>query len=189
LIFEIFFKNLCAGVLPACMSVHHIHAWWLQRPEEKSIDSSGTGVADSWEASCGSWDLNSDHLLQEQEMLLPLNCLSNPEWLIKCRTPGQAWWCLLLITALQRKCLVCYLPRIWCCSIGNLMWGDCELAQELRALVALAEDPSSGPSTHMVAHNHPNSSSKGFNDFFWPLWAVHTHVDMHTCRETFIYKK
>jgi len=32
--------------------------------------------------------------------------------------------------------------------------GAREMAQRLRALVALAEDLDSVPSTHMVAHNH-----------------------------------
>jgi hypothetical protein len=32
--------------------------------------------------------------------------------------------------------------------------GTGEMAQRLRALVALAEDLESVPSTHMVAHNH-----------------------------------
>jgi hypothetical protein len=30
-----------------------------------------------------------------------------------------------------------------------------EMGQQLRALAALAEDPHSVPSTHMVAHTHP----------------------------------
>jgi hypothetical protein len=44
-------------------------------------------------------------------------------------------------------------------------WGAGEMAQRLRALVALAEVPSSVPSTHMVAYNL-NSSSRGFDAFF-----------------------
>ena len=33
------------------------------------------------------------------------------------------------------------------------MWGAEEMAQQLRALTALPEDPGSIPSTHMAAHN------------------------------------
>jgi hypothetical protein len=34
-------------------------------------------------------------------------------------------------------------------------WGrDGEMAQRLRALTALPEDPDSSPNTHMVAQNH-----------------------------------
>ena len=33
------------GVLPTCMSVHHVHSWCPQRPED-SVKSSGTGATD-----------------------------------------------------------------------------------------------------------------------------------------------
>ena len=45
------------GVLPACMSVHHKHAWCLQRPEEPAR-TPGTGVSDGCELAWGCWELN-----------------------------------------------------------------------------------------------------------------------------------
>ena len=39
-------------------------------------------------------------------------------------------------------------------SVKNFMFGVGEMAQRLRALIALPEDLSSIPSNHMVAHNH-----------------------------------
>ena len=42
-----------------------------------------------------------------------------------------------------------------------------EMAQHLRALAALAEDPGSVPSTYMVAHvGICNSNSRGFEALF-----------------------
>ena len=41
-----------------------------------------------------------------------------------------------------------------------------EMAGLFRVLVALAEDPGSVPSTHMVAHNDPNSSSMESDTLF-----------------------
>lgn len=38
--------------------------------------------------------------------------------------------------------------------------GAGEMAQQPRALVILAEDPGSVPSTRMVAQSHPDSSSR-----------------------------
>lgn len=55
------------------------------------------------------------------------------------------------------------------------------MAPRLGILVALPEDPRSIPSTHMVAYNHGNSSSRGAKAFFWPFQAlgmpvVHRHT-------------
>jgi hypothetical protein len=47
---------MCLSVLPACASVHHFHAWCLQRPEE-GVESSGIGVTDACESSDGFWEL------------------------------------------------------------------------------------------------------------------------------------
>jgi hypothetical protein len=38
-------------------------------------------------------------------------------------------------------------------GIRNKNWGDREMAQQLRALVAPLEDPGSVPSSHMAAHH------------------------------------
>lgn len=27
---------MCVGVLPVCMSIYHVHPWYLQRPEDGS---------------------------------------------------------------------------------------------------------------------------------------------------------
>lgn len=57
-----------------------------------------------------------------------------------------------------------------------------DMAPWLRALVALVEDLSLVLSTHLVAHNVCNSSSRGSDIFFGPLWALgpHTVYDTHT---------
>jgi hypothetical protein len=47
------------------------------------------------------------------------------------------------------------------------------MAQGLKVLAALAEDPGSNPSTHIVDPNC-NSSFRGSETLFWPLWAWHT---------------
>lgn len=51
-------------MLPARVSVHHICAWYPQRPG-KDIRSPGTGRTDSCEPACGYWELNQG-LLEEQ---------------------------------------------------------------------------------------------------------------------------
>lgn len=40
------------------------------------------------------------------------------------------------------------------------------MAQQLRAHVALAEDPDSTTSTQMMAENHPNFSPEGWDALF-----------------------
>lgn len=50
------------------------------------------------------------------------------------------------------------------------------MAQQLRALSALLEDPVLIPSTHMATHNHLyNSSPTGSVALFCLLWATRTH--------------
>ena len=39
------------GVSPACMSVHHVYAWYL-RTSEEGIGSPGTGVTYEWATMC-----------------------------------------------------------------------------------------------------------------------------------------
>ena len=53
------------------------------------------------------------------------------------------------------------------------IFGSEEMAQGLKVLAALAEDPGSNPSTHIVDPNC-NSSFRGSETLFWPLWAWHT---------------
>lgn len=55
---------MCASVLHACMSVHHICAWCCQRPEE-GVRSRGTGVTNSCELTRGHWQLNLDPLEEQ----------------------------------------------------------------------------------------------------------------------------
>lgn len=52
----------------ACMSVHHIHAWCLRKPEE-GVRFSQAGVAEGYVMRSGYWDLNL-HPLEEQPWLL-----------------------------------------------------------------------------------------------------------------------
>lgn len=51
----ILFFVLCMCILLAYMSVHHLHAWRLQRPE-KGIRSPDTGAAARGELPCACWD-------------------------------------------------------------------------------------------------------------------------------------
>ena len=54
----------------------------------------------------------------------------------------------------------------------------------LQALAALSEDQGSSSSTHIVDHNHLNSSSRGFDALLWPLQAAGKRVvHRHTCRQ------
>lgn len=50
----------------------------------------------------------------------------------------------------------------------------------LRTSVVLAEDPGWVPNTHTAAHN---SSFRGSNALFWPLWAHRHTCGTHTCRQ------
>lgn len=45
------FFSMCTGVLSACMSMHHMHAWCPRRPE-KGV----TRVTDGHEWLCGCWE-------------------------------------------------------------------------------------------------------------------------------------
>ena len=54
------------GILPACVYVHYIHAWWLQRP---GIRFPGTGFKDSWEPPCGCWESSLGPLVEETVLL------------------------------------------------------------------------------------------------------------------------
>ena len=48
---------MCMNVLLACLSVYHMHAWSLQKPEE-GIRTPGTGVTDGCETPCGCWEFH-----------------------------------------------------------------------------------------------------------------------------------
>ena len=48
-LFNTYFKYV--SVLPACISVQHVHAWCLQRPEE-GVGSPRSGVNDSCKLLC-----------------------------------------------------------------------------------------------------------------------------------------
>jgi hypothetical protein len=44
------------SVLPACIHVHHVQTWCLQRSD---VRSPGSGFIDGWEPQCGwDWELN-----------------------------------------------------------------------------------------------------------------------------------
>jgi hypothetical protein len=59
------------------MSVHHLHAWCLQRPEE-GVVSSGTGVIDGRELPCGCLELNLSPL-EEQPVLFTKSTRTGPD--------------------------------------------------------------------------------------------------------------
>lgn len=48
---------MCLIILPACMYVNHVYAWWPQRSGE-GVGSPGTGVTGGFKLLCGCWDLN-----------------------------------------------------------------------------------------------------------------------------------
>lgn len=56
-------------------------------------------------------------------------------------------------------------------SVKKMWGGAVELAQWLKALAVLLEDPSSPPSTHMVAYNHPY-----ITPFLWILSSLLTSM-------------
>lgn len=58
---------MCLGILPACISVHNIHAWCLRRQED-GVRFPGTRVRNSCELPCGHW-LSSLGFLQQQAVL------------------------------------------------------------------------------------------------------------------------
>ena len=75
------------------------------------------------------------------------------------------------------------------------------MAQWLRVLTALEEDPNLVTSTHMAAHSICNSSSKGLNassDLHWACCIlctykhlgmhVHTHTHTHTHTHFHVHK-
>ena len=65
------------GVLHACMSVYHLHAWYPQRPED-GFRSPETGVAGACELlPYGCWKLNLGPL-EEQTVLLTTKLALQP---------------------------------------------------------------------------------------------------------------
>ena len=55
------------------------------------------------------------------------------------------------------------------------------MAQWLRALPALPEDPGSIPRTHMVAHNYLLLKSLRFDTLLWLLQTLGTHMVQNVC--------
>lgn len=49
---NVFILFMYMDVLPTCMALHYIHAWYLRRPEE-GITYTETGVSDGYEPSNG----------------------------------------------------------------------------------------------------------------------------------------
>lgn len=51
------------------------------------------------------------------------------------------------------------------------------MVQQLRTLVAFAENVHSVPRTHMVVHNHPQFQFQGTGQFLLtPVGTKHTHI-------------
>ena len=68
---------MCMGVLPACMSVNHLHAWDPRRPED-DIRSPETGVIGGCKLlPYGCWELNLGPL-EEQTVLLTTKLALQP---------------------------------------------------------------------------------------------------------------
>jgi hypothetical protein len=61
---------MCMSVLPVCMCVHHICAWYPWRPE--GVRFLGPGVIDSCEPPRGCWESNPSSL-KKQVLLTALN--------------------------------------------------------------------------------------------------------------------
>ena len=55
-------------VLPTCMSMYYVCAWYLWRPEE-DVGSPETGITNGFESPCECWELNLGPL-QEQMLLM-----------------------------------------------------------------------------------------------------------------------
>lgn len=60
-------------VSPACLYVHHMHAWCPWMPE-KGVGSPGTRVVDGCELRCRCWNPNPSPLQEKQV----LNCWTRP---------------------------------------------------------------------------------------------------------------
>lgn len=60
------------------------------------------------------------------------------------------------------------------------------MAQQFGALVAFAKDQGSIPSIHIMAYNHPNSSSRGSIAPFRYTESAYTHTHIHA-HKPFIY--
>jgi E3 ubiquitin-protein ligase NEDD4 len=56
---------MCMNVLLARMSVYHVGAWCLWRPDE-SAGSSETGLTDDCEPPCRCWELNPSPLQKSE---------------------------------------------------------------------------------------------------------------------------
>lgn len=54
---SLFFILFYVSVLIACMFTHHLHVWYLKRPEV-GLGFPETGVTDGCELPCGCWELN-----------------------------------------------------------------------------------------------------------------------------------
>lgn len=57
-------------ILSACVSVCHLCAWHLQRPD-KGIRSPGSGITDGCDWLCGCWELKLSPLEEQQALLSP----------------------------------------------------------------------------------------------------------------------
>lgn len=71
-------------VLPACISVHHMHTWCLLRLEE-CVRSPGTVFTKSYEPPCECWQLNLCPL-EEQPAFVTTELsflLSNLVWIFR----------------------------------------------------------------------------------------------------------
>jgi hypothetical protein len=68
-------------------------------------------------------------------------------------------------------CVTSLCPKPWLETTGV---GVRELAQQLRAMAALAEDQFPAPTWQLTTIC--NSSSRQSGIVFWPLWAPETHI-------------
>lgn len=73
----LYFYFICVGILPVCISVHHMHALCPWRSED-GIESSGTGLTDGCDPPCGCWELNTDPLEEKPVLLTPELLLQPP---------------------------------------------------------------------------------------------------------------
>jgi hypothetical protein len=91
--------------------------------------------------------------------------------------------------SLSKASLVCIVERLSQTTQqqqqqATFFYGVREMAQQLKTLVALAEDPDFVPSIHMVTHNHLHPSSRRSGALFWPLQGLGAHMGhLCTCRQ------
>lgn len=104
IVLKSFIYLTCTRILPTCISVPHVYAWCLQRPEE-NVTCSGIRVAECWELPLGWQESNLGlpkeqpvYLLSHLSSLSVFMCVSTPYCSSSFRV-SVVFYCLLLCFA------------------------------------------------------------------------------------------